>query len=874
MHPIIAFLSFIFSPADDWLLKQAFELMIDPTQIPVAVESYDRIGHAYPSTVTDAEGHTYSADTVADTLWAEILSARGQHREALAVLHRLEKDPEMAPELVDRIRLRIGESSLNQGNLDEARSYFNAILDNPISPRSLDAKIDLLVCDLAANDIDSASRHAEQLIQFLGPDVHLSRGLFPLGLAAFAAERYDDAIKYLTMMEEDSRARYFLGLAYRRTGKPYEALAQWQNLRRPNSDSFWSRLADFQVAETYFALGDDNLSRIACEKALLNKPMSALEQKIQFRMAAIDIRTKHYDQALARLSPLLEHSELSNRVSILAAEAMVKTGQSKDLLRMLAHRKNSTPSAESAYQTAWAASYEKDHQQALAISMEGLERFYNADYTPRLMLLQGLAYEHLGMEAEALATFQTVADYFPDSDLAGLSAHWTLLSYARSGRWRESVTHGSYLWNQLTPEAKKSHPETAFWLAEADLNLKRFDDADSHLSNFLTLAPVDHALIPYAQFQQTVALAQLGRTGEALAMLDQFSQTAKERSQPSWISLAQIQRGHIFFNDRQYAQAIASYRAAERSPKSLYHEALALYRLDYFSDAVDVWSKLAADYPNDPLAESSMFRSARTQFELGLATQAVVAFNQFIKTYPESDYVKEARLQSAHALYNAGDAAGAAPLYADYLARYQTTEDLASITPYLASCYSQTGKSAKDITELLKGLPPTDAVASLQWNEGAKNYNEKKYVEAADIFGSMLSYFPSHENSATALFYRGESLFLEQKWSEAEAALGNYLKIIPPDNQENAPVAMFHRAVALYNQDQLLKAAAVFQAFLERFPEDKMATDALENLYLCHHNLGNWNTAEELKKKYSALVFRSKEKGDKLVNSNTEWGSQ
>lgn len=873
MHPVIAFLSFIFSPANDWLVKQAFELLIDPTNIPAAVEEYDRIGQMYPSEVGDDVDHQ-SADTIADTQWAEILALRGQYDDAHHILTRLEKDPLLARELVDDVILRIGEASLKRGHFTEASAQFQKIVNKPLSPRFIDANIDLLICDLAQEKMTSATKRAQDLLALLGADTQLTRGLFPIGLTAFAQGQYDIALKNFAQMEDDPRARYFAGLAYRRTGRPLEALSEWQHLRKTNVELTWRNLADFQVAETYFALGDDSLSRLACARALESQPDAELEQKLQFRLAAIDFRSKKYEDALARLKPLIDNSELSARASVLLAESMIKADQSKDLLKMLADRRDAKPSAQNSYQLAWSAMYEKDHEQAIALAMEGLEKFYEAEYTPRLMLLQGLSYEHMGEEAHALASFQTVMDYFPNTPSAGQAAHWTLLSYMRSNRWREAVTHGAHMWESLPENIRRLQPETAFWLGEAHLRLARYEDADTFYDRFLTLTAPDNKLKPYGQFQRGVALAHLNRPQDALAMLDQFSATAIDANQPTWVSLAHLQRGNILFNDRQYTQAIASYRSAEKSPKSLFNEGLALSRLDYFTDAVEVWTKLVQEFPSNELAENALFRCGRTQFEMGLSTQAVSTFAQYLQKYPNSLNAREARLQSAHALFNAGDVQGAAPLYANYLAFHHTMDDLVNVTPYLASCYAQMGKTSNEVSALMKGLPPTDVVASLQWNEGAKDYNEKRYTEASDLFASLLTVFPSHENAATALFYRAESLFLHQKWMEAEAAYHNYLNAMPEEKKENAPLAMFHQGVSIYNQDKLLKAGDVFKAFLDKFPNDTLAPDAKENLFLCYHNLGDWQTEESLRKKYGSIISRTETEKDQLAQSNVNGSEQ
>ena len=81
MHPLIAFLAFLFSPSDDWLLRQSFELYIDPDQMPAVVESYNTIVNHYPTFAGTGEA-AISADAPGEAMWAEILASSGHRREA------------------------------------------------------------------------------------------------------------------------------------------------------------------------------------------------------------------------------------------------------------------------------------------------------------------------------------------------------------------------------------------------------------------------------------------------------------------------------------------------------------------------------------------------------------------------------------------------------------------------------------------------------------------------------------------------------------------------------------------------------------------------------------------------------------------------
>ena len=851
MHPLIAFLTFVFSSNDDWLMKKAFELVIDPAHIETTVDNYDRIGQAYPSHFKLASGQEIDADLAAQSVFAEALWEQGHHEQALALWSRFEKDKRLPPELQDDTNLRIGEALLALGRAPQAESRFTQLAAKPLNAHRIDAEVDLLICDLARGDGEGALKRANSIRAYAEHEPLAFRAALPMGLADYAAGRFEDAVARLSTVEHEPRARYFQAMALRRLGKPADEIAQWQALRA-SKDTAWASVGDMQLAEAYFALGDDGISRQVAEQALARAPESAVAPQLSFRLASIDFRAGNFDGALARLDPLVANGDLSKRSTVLMAESLAKTGRSKELFAALAKMPEMKKSAEGVYQTAWAAMIEKRYDEAIATSERGLANFRDEEFTPRLLLLQGLAFEYVGKTADALAAYQTVSDRFPETHAAAYSAHWTTMAYLRLNRPLEAATHGAYLFARVPEAIQRQVPDAAFWIAEAHLRLKRWDDADKNYARFLQIADPSNEKVANAVFQRTVTLTQLGRPADALAMLDAFQRRAQQEQKPGLVSLAFLQRGNILFNDRQFAQAVAAYRAAGDNSKAQFQTALALYRMDYVTDAVETWTRLADAKPNDAYGEKAAFRAGRATFELGHSTEAVALFAKYIERYPAGPNVKAARLQSAHALFNAGDVKGALPLYAEYLSRYRDTDDLAEVSPYYASCLLQTGKTAAEAELAMKDLPPTEGLATIEWAEGAKNFNEKSFDDASSRFTTLAFAMPAYENSAPALFYRAESLYQKQSWFEAEGAYNSYLGLQAEADRDptQAATALFHRGVSAYNQDHLLDAAASFAEVAHAYPGSPLAKDAATNLVLCYHNLGDFETSEKMRGQY------------------------
>src|SRR5437879_359761 len=105
-------------------------------------------------------------------------------------------------------------------------------------------------------------------------------------------------------------------------------------------------------------------------------------------------------------------------------------------------------------------------------------------------------------------------------------------------------------------------------------------------------------------------MAQNNKLDDGFRTLQQFAAIAKQKNQKEWLTLATLQSGNIYYNQKKYEQAIGFYRQFQNDakddphvPQAMYQEGQALYRLEYYSDAVGIWKKMTDQFPNHPLAE-------------------------------------------------------------------------------------------------------------------------------------------------------------------------------------------------------------------------------------------------------------------------------
>ena len=784
---------------------------------------------------------------------AELLFQTGNFREAAQIYLQLTEAP-----LADRYKLssfqyRLAECYFSMGLYGEAYDQFSRIRQDGHPSLEAEATLGMAMGALAQGNRASAQAHLDILLLENGFYRNYARALYPLGIMLYQNEQYKRSLEFFEKDLDAPANLYFAGISYRRLGQLAKAMSLFQKLTQKYPGTVWAERGAFEVAESYYQQQDYQLAFKSFERWLSEFPNGTLQNEVEFRLACADLRRKLYDKVISRLEPLLRQDlrpDLAERVRHLINESWVQTGNISALVSGVKKRRRSKDrSPDQNYQLMWAWAALGKTEDALSLSEEGLELFYDPELTPKILLIQGYSYDRIGKPAEALAAYQTIIDRFPGSAYAARSLHLMSIVYVKAHRWQELVTHVNHHWAGLSEDLKKQNPEVEFWITEGQLGLGNYELAQKRYQEFLKTAP-GHPLSPFAYLGLAIAKAENGQLAEGLQTLQQFAAIANQKGNKKWLSLATLQSANINYNKKNYEQAVGFYRTFQKDfpddpkvPQAVYQEAQSLYRLEYYSDAIGVWAKLADQFPKDPLTEKARFQSARTLFDLGDTTGAVKAFQTFIVKHPSSDRLKEAQLQLAHAYYNAGNYKKAIPKYEEFLALYPGSEEAASIQDFLQMSYVQVGKSFEELELLTKGQAKSQVLADLYWEKGAKIYNEKKYEEALTYFEKILIDFPASSLASQAAFYRAESLYLMERNEEAGAAYRNFIAQYP--NSESASTAQFRLGVTLFNQNRFDEAALTFENFIQKYPNDPLVSNAAENVALAYGKVGKTSQSQQ-----------------------------
>lgn len=793
---------------------------------------------------------------------AELLFQTENYRESAQIYLQLTEAPLADIYKVSSFQYRLAECYFYMGLYGESYDQFSQVRKSGHISLQAEATLGMAMAALAQGNRASAQAHLDILLLENEYYKTYPRALYPSGIMLFQNEQYQRSLAFFEKDMDDPKNIYFAGLAYRRMGQASKGLINFQKLTQKFPGSVWAQRGAFEVAETYYQQQDYPLAYQSFQRWLAEFPNGTLQMEAQFRIACADMRRKQYEEVIKRLEPLSRldlHPAMADRVRQLVTESWVQLDRVPELVASIKKKGRARDrTTDENYQLMWALAALGKYEEALAASEEGLGNFFDAELTPKILLVQGFCYDKVGRPAEALAAYQTVVDRFPTSAYSARALHLMALSYVRAQRWQELVTHVYHHWANLSPELREKYPEVEFWVTEGQLTLGNFELAQKRYQKYISAAP-DTKLTPYAYLGLAVAQAQNGQLDLGFQTLQQFAAIAKQKNQPEWLALAMLQSGNIFFNQKKYEQAIGYFRSFQkdyekdpRVPQSMFQEGQSLYRLEYYTDAIAVWGKLAEKYPENALTEKARFQLARTLFDLGESTSAVQAFQTFIVKHPTSERIKDARLQLAHCYYNAGNHKEAIPRYQEFLLLYPDAEEVASVQDFLQMSYVHSGKSETEIEELTKGQAKSQVLADLYWEKGAKAFNDKDYKLALGYFEKILIEFPASSLAAQASFYRAESFFLQNQHEESIAAYKNFLAQFPNDAQ--APTSMFRLGVSLFTLNRFDESALVFESLVQKYPDDPLAAQAAENIPLAYAKVGKTADSE---KAFEALLSRT-----------------
>ncbi len=685
------------------------------------------------------------------------------------------------------------------------------------------------------------------------------------GLLAFEKGDYAQAVTFFQKHPEDIPSLYYSIASYCQMKDIAKAVSSYQSLLARAKQGSWVDRARILIGEAIYQTHDYDLAMTFFGPVSRRDATPDLRVLALYRLACIDFQKKNYTRSELTLQNLLReydrHPLRTNWLYLLATIPVYerdwtrtirdegKHGAGKGDLLAPASIPPDQLVPEAEFRVIWAYMALGNYHEVTHRTDKFFHKYPKNSLTGYALLLQGVAFDQLNDLDKAIDSYQTLVDLFPQSPAAGKAVYLMTLSLHRAQEPTRIVSALNHLNEHLQSNAElKSdswRKNTLYWIAEGYYSIQDWKHAEETFSKFVELAP-ESTMIPYALQGLAAALAAQGpdKLDKAKIYEQQAIARAQELGNSAVASDAKFQMGKIYFNQKQYDQAMQNMDAfvhestnTVRVAEALYDSGLALYNQQYYSEALARWKQIIDGYRFSPFRSLAYLKTGQTQFGLGKFDQAIAAYQALSANYPNSPEAQESQFQIIQCYYNKGDVQGAFQQFMAFKSTYPADDRIKGLAELLLGAYQGQGQGdsnlhARQLGELLRASPGSTRAAEILWEKGAGLFNKKDYAAAQKYFQRIMLSYPNDEYAGQAYYYNAECYFFLNNMDEAASAYKSFYINYPADKM--VAQAMFQVGVSFFQKKDYQKAAEGFDAFIKKFPQHQLSKDASINVALCY----------------------------------------
>ncbi len=801
-------------------------------EIRFALGEYDGARDAF----RDAEGADNGGWLSDDATFAAIaaLDASGKHEDAAKAWIKLEEKCASGP-LLPEIRLARVWNALRRGLVKEA----STLLAKPAAG-----------------------------FEWMETDY---RVILAQAAIAYHEGRCEDALARLVSADTRPEALYLRALCFEATGSSLKAAAAYQEVAERHPDSGLRDHAMLAKANIFLASGayrsateefqrvaaaasnegikaEASLRRAACVFLDGNAPLaSSLLQDLTRQHAGTDVGARAQFILGEVLSAEARHEEAIrefNRVLTdyfeheLAARAQYRIGRSLDAL---GRQHDATGSYEAV-----------------------VSGYPMAPEAPPAAYLAGVGLLEQGRPLAATSYFQLVLDRYAGNgsgqilefatpehrELVEAALCLLELSYHRAGDLGQ-LSGAPHLMLQRMPPSQSPWRAHALLIdADALASQARYDEARAVLEKLIQEFREPRVGVPANRLLAWI-YAQQGQTDLAIEVEQQMLRQYELEGGHEPLSSAYLNKAHLLFNQKQYAEAAEAYEQFIRDfpddPGSLlahYQAGLCYLRLDRNGDAVDRWEAIVAKNPSAKIAERVWMRAADLYFRAESYDDARRCYAALLEHFPGSSAAGLSMLRMAHCDYNEGRDAEALDGYSGVIASFPNTSVAREAERGIEMALYRLGQrddSVEVLAELVDRYPTSSFAAEAQFEIATRLYQEKRFAEAADEFRRVVSQFPGYAAADRAHFLMADAYAESGAGQDARSGYEQFLFLFP--DSELRPTVRFRLGSLRFDEGDYMRAAVDFTSVLDSQAEPETQAAARYNLGLCQRMLGETEQA-------------------------------
>lgn len=696
-------------------------------------------------------------------------------------------------DVVTPARYWLGEVELAKNKLESAVFYFESVIKSASrSDYDEDALLSLSYCRILLKEPEKSLETLTELTRRHTRIKKESQYRFQMGITLFDLKRYDEAaIHFDALMaggEDDKyavRSLYWLAECYYNLGKYDDALSAFYKMRRQTQDPNVIERILYGLGWTYFRMGNFTDSLASFQELLKFKPDSSFRHSATFKIGENLYRLKRFEDAIEHFTAGLENVEFGVLSRFYLGESYYRLSKFEEAL------------------------------QQLMLVPEDTEPLI------RVMTIRdiGLCFYEIGIFDRALEQFTKMRELaLDDGQRAESQTYIADVKYA-SGAYSDALdAYRSVLedYPGLVHVTK-----VRYYIGMSLYRLDKNDEAAEVFVNTYTRYK-DDEYGAMALYQHAELLRRIGKFEEAIEKYEQFLLTSIEG--------AKLKRWYM------------------RAPLNI-----AVSRLNMTGKDIAGLEKAYKEF--DALARSSTdrevrieayFQVARCLVELNRRSEAFETFKLIIDKFTDSSFAPAAQFEIAYTLYTRREYEDSIIEFEKLLSLFVTSEQADDALMYLTIIAFEKGDAvrARSYAErFIANHSKSHLLPRVEIILAGVLVLEKKHEEALIAYGKLETKFKDDALVDLIVLETGELLLAMDKYSESieklKAVLGSQVN-------EWAARAEFASGKAYQGAGDSLTALEHYLKLIFTYQTDRRRDDAIFEAAQIESDNGKYDDAIKL----------------------------
>ncbi|MBI1184528.1 tetratricopeptide repeat protein [bacterium] len=399
-----------------------------------------------------------------------------------------------------------------------------------------------------------------------------------------------------------------------------------------------------------------------------------------------------------------------------------------------------------------------------------------------------------------------------------------------------------------------------FWIGESLYNEERYEEAMKSYKNYLFVPESKNIpLTAVTNYNIAYCLIKTGNYKEALYFLDNYFKNKNSIYTKQFDADANTRTADCYYELRVYDKAVSYYQKIIDQKEG--EQDYAMFQVGVIKglqgnalQKIEILDQLVANFPKSQYTDDALFEKANEKFILGYRTQALREFEYLNQDFPNNPYQKKAEQKIGLIFYQMDQPEKAIAIFKKIVEEFPSTTESKESLRILKDIYTDWGK-ADEYFEWLAGL-------------GGK-YNIRESEKDSAMFQSALSFLNKNDckNGSQTLkkyletfdkgIYKLNALYMladcQYELNDFNGALNSFDEIIALGPNEFSGSAIEKAAALCYEKDSFARAIPYLELRTQLVNNNTELMQVYEALAKCHLEQNNCAEAEKYLTKIKAF---------------------